>query len=229
MRDGRSCALTPMAIASGGLRPRHERLAAEMLDETLGGHLAVLGVEERATQSGRRQAFPSHGERRQSPMRRSWNAARRLVRALMAHRAVHHGHAGILGAALRIEEVKMAVVALAREASIGVTVEATGRGQYGDHAREQGFPIARFSTPHSVDGAGGGDERPSEDGAGRRISADPDVMNSQLSSAAARSRARQRAARLPPGSSERRRNTAPRNRQSTAPWPRDTRGADRAR
>src|SRR5258708_21359027 len=81
--------------ARAGLpRPPHQLVAGDVRDQIGDAAPAVLtAVEQGAAQLGLAETHPSHGGRRQMPMRRAGDSRHVVVVVLMTGTAAHHGHA----------------------------------------------------------------------------------------------------------------------------------------
>jgi hypothetical protein len=100
----------------------------------------VLRVFQTAAQLSGRQIIPSHGERSQPPiLGRAGNAARGVVRLAVTSRAGQTGRAMIRAAARDVEEMGMAVVALAWKIRQRVAVLASGAGENAGNLLKSGY------------------------------------------------------------------------------------------
>src|SRR5205085_7400760 len=79
-------------IATGAPAPRDELVLGQMLDD-LGEALVAVSapVQDLAADFARGLVLPRHRKRREVPVRRARDAARRKILRLMARRAMHAG------------------------------------------------------------------------------------------------------------------------------------------
>src|SRR5207247_1550833 len=104
-----------LALRSRRPAPGDQGVVRHVIDQLGDATLAIaLAVEQRAAQRGAALVLPTHRQRGEVPVGRAGYAARAVVGPLMAGGATHPDGALVVGAALDVHLMTMAVVALLR-------------------------------------------------------------------------------------------------------------------